>query len=303
MNTAPIVTPADLSRTLKEPKPPLLLDVRLEDDYRAAHLPDARSNCVFEVAFLDRMGGIAADKSAAVCVYGASASSFEARMAAEKLVRAGFVKIIELRDGIAGWEAAGFTIESGEQSGATETARPNGQIDIDLTESRLEWLGRNLLNKHWGRIALKSSWLDFAGGRLRGGEFVIDMKTITCDDLAGNPLHDVLIAHLQSDDFFDVDLHPEARVKIASASPIEGARPGSCNLRVRAELTLKGITKPVEFIASTGVTGDGKAAAQASFAIDRTEWNVLYGSGRLFERLAGHLVNDLIELQLRIVSR
>ena len=56
------------------------------------------------------------------------------------------------------------------------------------------------------------------------------------------------------------------------------------------------------FFKSAGITAEGKAAAQASFAIDRTRWNVKYGSGRLFRNLGGHLVNDMIELQLRIVS-
>ena len=299
----PVISPAELSARLSESHPPIILDVRLADDHAAEHLPRAMNNCVFEVAFLERMTGLVPDKSAAVCVYGSSASSFESRMAAEKLARAGYKNVIELREGIAGWKAAGLGVESKGMSGSEATVQPDGRLDIDLAESRIEWLGRNLLNKHSGRIGLKCGWLEFARGQLCGGEFVIDMKTISCDDLAGNPLHDILIAHLQSDDFFDVDLHPEARVKIISASPIEGARPGSCNLRVRAELTLKGITKPVEFTASAGITGEGKAAAQASFAIDRTEWNVLYGSGTFFERLAGHLVNDLIELQLRIVTR
>lgn len=298
-----VISPAGLSGKLRESHPPVLLDVRLEDDFMASHLPGAASNCVFEIAFLSRMSGIAPDKSAGICVYGASAGSHESRMAAEKLVRAGYKNVIELRDGISGWKAAGFMVESKENSGSEAAVQPDGRLEIDLGESRVEWLGRNLLNKHWGRIGLKSGWLDFDDGQLRGGELSIDMKTLSCDDLAGNPLHDVLIAHLQSDDFFDVDVNPEARVKIVAASTIEGARPGACNLRVRADLTLKGITNPVEFVASAGITADGKAAAQASFAIDRTKWNVLYGSGRFFERLAGHLVNDMIELQLRIVTR
>lgn len=298
-----IITPPSLSALLRGQAPPLLVDVRLEDDFLTAHLPGAKNNCVFEVAFLDRMSAIAPDKPAAVCVYGASAGSFESRMAAEKLSRSGYEYVLELRDGIVGWKEAGFEIVGDQPAVASGQALPDGRLDIDLNESRVEWLGRNLLNKHWGRIGLKGGWLEFASGQLRGGEVVIDMKAITCDDLAGGVLHDVLIAHLHSDDFFDVDLHPEARVNIVSASPVEGAGSGACNLRVTAELTLKGITRPVEFIASTGITAEGKAAAQAALCIDRTEWNVLYGSGKFFSRLAGHLVNDLIELQLRVITR
>ena len=59
----------------------------------------------------------------------------------------------------------------------------------------------------------------------------------------------------------------------------------------------------MKFLAVVGVTPEGKLAAQASLAIDRTLWEVLYGSGKYFRNLGGHLVNDLIELQLRIVTR
>ena len=48
---------------------------------------------------------------------------------------------------------------------------------------------------------------------------------------------------------------------------------------------------------------DGRPAAQATFSFDRTLWNVLYGSGRWFHRLGGHLVNDLVEIQVRIVGK
>ena len=47
---------------------------------------------------------------------------------------------------------------------------------------------------------------------------------------------------------------------------------------------------------------EGRFVAQAHFDFDRTLWNVVYGSGRLFEKLGMHLVNDLISLQLKIVA-
>ena len=38
---------------------------------------------------------------------------------------------------------------------------------------------------------------------------------------------------------------------------------------------------------------DGTLKAQASLDLYRTLWGVCYGSGRLYERLGMHLVNDL----------
>ena len=296
------INPSDLARRLGESHPPVLVDVRLEDNYAAAHLPEARNNCVFEIAFLDRMADVAPDRRAAVCVYGATPDSYEARMAAEKLCRVGYTQVLELREGLDGWKSAGLPLEGDGDSRVAETPPSDGWLEIDVAESRVEWVGRNLLNKHYGRIALKSGKLRFDQGHLVGGEFTLDMRALTCQDLAGDPLHDVLIAHLMSHDFFDVELYPDARFVITATERVVGATPGAPNLAVSGDLTLKGVSRALEFVASAGLTTEGKAAAQAAFAIDRTQWNVLYGSGKYFRHLAGHLVNDLIEIQLRIVT-
>ncbi|MGA7391492.1 MAG: YceI family protein [Terrimicrobiaceae bacterium] len=299
-----LISPDELTERLKRSPRPILVDVRLEHDYAFAHLPDARNNCVFEVAFLDRMAGVAPEKGAAVCVYGATADSYEARMAAEKLSRAGYIEVLELREGLEGWKAAGLPLAvENEQKTFDSAPTPNGWREIDLAESRVEWQGRNLLNKHFGQVALKGGKLLFDEGQIVAGEFHLDMGTMTCRDLEGDPLHDVLIAHLVSHDFFDVELFPEARFAILKTERIAGATPGAPNLAVRGELTLKDVTRPVEFVATAGFTAEGKAAAQSAFAIDRTQWNVLYGSGKYFRNLGDHLVNDPIEIQLRVVEK
>jgi polyisoprenoid-binding protein YceI/rhodanese-related sulfurtransferase len=297
------ILPTELSKRMSQSDAPLLLDVRLEDDYAAAHLPQARNNCVFEVSFLDRMSDLAPDKRAPVCVYGAGEDSYESRMASEKLLRAGYAEVLELCEGLEGWRSAGLPLESRDAVKAAEPIPPEGWLEIDPAESRVEWIGRNLLNKHYGRIALKGGKLQFVRGQLAKGEITLNMDAITCQDLAGDPLADVLIAHLKSDDFFDVELYPEARFVITSVQPIANATPGSPNLTVCGDLTLKGTTRPVELAATTGITPEGKAAAQSAFAIDRTLWHVLYGSGKYFRHLGAHLVNDLIEIQLRVVTR
>lgn len=278
----------------------LLLDVRLEDDFACGHVPGAINNCVFEVAFADRLAPHLHLKDKPVCVYGQSDTSHEAAMAAEKLRRAGFARVHLLQGGLQGWRDAGLPVE-GKGAEPASPAIPQGRKEIDLQESHLEWTGRNLLNKHSGKIALKSGHLTFNHGAVTGGEIVISMADITCDDLQGTPLHDVLVHHLRSDDFFDTDRYPVARLIIHEARPMVESTPGSPNLHVLAALTIKDVTAPLEFTASAGLDDQGRAAAQAAFAIDRTRWGVLYGSGKFFHRLAGHLVNDLIELQVRLV--
>lgn len=295
-----MISAAQLSAELASDQPPVVVDVRLADDYEACHIEGALNNAVFEVACNDRFPGQLPDKSRAVRVYGAAGSS-EARVALEKLERAGYANVAELEGGLEGWRAAGLPNTCGEPV-APAPPLPHGRVLIDLEASKVGWTGRNLLNKHHGIIAVKSGYLDFGHGRLEGGEFVLDLTRLECADLAGSDYHAVLIRHLHDHDFFDVGNFPDARFVITSATHLDPGSPGGPNLHVGAELTLKGQTHPVEFAATSGVTPEGNAAAQATFSIDRTRWGVLYGSGKFFHRLAGHLVNDLIDFEVKIVT-
>jgi rhodanese-related sulfurtransferase/polyisoprenoid-binding protein YceI len=278
-----------------------LMDVRLADDFAAGHVPCALNNCVFEVAFAERLAELAVDKDGALCVYGASAQSREAAMAAEKLERSGYTNVAVFDGGMAAWRDAGRDLE-GDGELPLVSPPADGRHQVDLSESRLLWVGRNLLNRHWGTVGLSDSWIEVRDSELVGGEFAIDMNAIDCSDLEDNSGRGVLIAHLQSDDFFDSERYPQADYRISSAKRIDGAMMGGPNLHVEGELTLKGVTLPLAFDAVAGITDDGKLAAQATLSLDRTLWGVIYGSGKLFQRLAGHLVNDLIELQLKIVA-
>ena len=293
---------ASLKQLLAAPHPPVLIDVRLDADFKKSRLPHALSNCVYEIAFLDRMPTVAPDLEAPVCVYGADSGSFESRMAAEKLCRHRYTQVYDFRDGLAAWRSAGCPTEESPVETQTPSIVADGVHPIDLGESSIRWIGRNLLGRHEGLIRLKSGSLRLESGKLAGGEFTIDMQTITCLDLAGNPLHDVLIRHLRDHDFFDTVLYPEATFVVTRATHLAAATPGSPNLTITGSLTLKGVSHTLEFTACAGITADGKLAAQATLAFDRTLWNVLYGSGKWFRHLGGHLVHDLIELQLRIVS-
>ena len=187
-----------------------LIDVRLAEDYAAGHIPDAVNQCVFEVAFLPELESKGIPKEAPVCVYGAGEDSHESRMAAEKLERAGFTRVFEFRGGLEAWIAAGHSVEQ------HSTAPPipkiaDGVHALDLAESKVVWIGRNLINKHWGHVALSAGQVEVRDGLPIKGDVTLDLRRLTCSDLAGDPLHDVLIHHLESDDFFDVARFPEAR--------------------------------------------------------------------------------------------
>ena len=295
------LTPINLRAGLDSDAAPLVMDVRLADDFDAAHLPGAANNCVYEVTFTERLQGIAPDQDRPIVLYGERADSHEAPMAAEKLERLGYSDVAILEGGLGAWRAAGFPIEEGAPL-PSPPHLPDGRRELDLAECRLQWLGRNLLNKHYGTIEITGGHLDFRNGELSGGEMSIDLRSIRCADLSGDPLHDVLVAHLLDHDFLDAEAHPDCHLTITDAASLPNAASGTPNVQLAADLCMRGVTGPIEFMAAAGLTPDGRAAAQASFAIDRTRWGILYGSARFFHRLAGHLVNDLIEFDARIVT-
>ncbi|MFK5921054.1 MAG: YceI family protein [Verrucomicrobiota bacterium] len=278
-----------------------LLDLRLPDDYEAVHLAAALNNCVFEVSFIDQLEKTAPNPSLTTLVYGANDDSMEAAVAVEKMQQAGYTDVQILAGGFQAARQAGLPIVTGKP--LPDTAQlTDGRHAINLEESSLEWLGRNLLNKHWGTAPIESGHLEFCDGKLTSGEFVIDLQQMACSDLKNSDLHDILIDHLHSDDFFDVKNHPKATFTLKNSSPLNNSSPGACNLAITGELTLRGQTHPIEFEAAVGLTPEGQPAAQASFSIDRTQWGILYGSGKFFHRLAGHLVNDLLEFQIKILT-
>lgn len=298
-----LVSVDELRRRLEGENKPLVLDVRLAEDCAREHLPAARQAAVLEVNFLDQVREAEIGEADAVVVYGFDEASHEARAAAEKLVRNGFRKVAELRAGIEGWKAAGGATERDGLPPREDPEPPrDGRVELDLDESRVEWIGRNLLNHHRGSILLRGGWIELRDGRLSAGEVVADLTRMRCADLQGETAHDVLIRHLESEDFFDVTNFPDATFVIDSAEKIEGAADGAPNLEVTGQLGARGVIRPVRCELVTGTTPEGRLAAQGTLSLDRTDWGAIYGSGKFFRGLAGHLVNDLIEVAVRLVT-
>ncbi|HSJ04786.1 MAG: YceI family protein [Verrucomicrobium sp.] len=295
-----IDTPTDLE-SLRQQQPDLiLLDVRLSEDYEEGHLPGAVNQCVYEVAFLGEVPSHGVRRDQAVCVYGVAPESHESAVAAAKLERAGYNHVFDFRGGLEAWRAEGRSLEA-PATLVPAAAVKDGRFPLDLKESKVVWVGRNLINHHWGHVQISEGHVVFENGQPVSGAVIVDLREITCADLAGGPLHDVLIHHLESDDFFDVENHPEAQFVFDKVEVCAEA-PGCHNLKLLGDFTMRGQTHAVTVVGAAGYTPDGHAAMQATLILDRTQWGVVYGSGRFFHRLASHLVNDHIELQLRILT-
>lgn len=278
-----------------------LIDVLLPEDFECRHIPGAGNACVYEMVFLERAAGCIPDQDSVVVVYDASGTTRAARTAKEKLERAGYRNVTILEGGLQAWQAAGFEVESNAAVPPLMTL--DGIYRIDVEKSAVEWTGRNINNRHHGRISLSAGEVVMANGRPVSGRFDLDMKTISNIDLQDEGWRGMLLRHLNSEDFFDVEHYPSAVFELRGAAAIAGATPGTPNVEIAGSLTIKGITRSICFPAIIAAQEDGSCKAQAALDLDRTLWNVCYGSGKLYERLGMHLVNDLISIELFIVAR
>jgi len=157
--------------------------------------------------------------------------------------------------------------------------------EIKTDKSEVVWKGYKVTGSHEGTIAIQSGSLTFEDEKLTGGEIVINMTTINTTDLEGE-YKGKLDGHLKSDDFFGVANYPTATLvfKDVTAS-------GKNAYAVSGELTIKGKTNPVTFTIS--IYG---SKATASLKVDRTEYDVRYGSASFFDGLKDKAIYDEFDL-------
>lgn len=293
---------AELNHQLDAGASMMVVDILPPEEYCARHLPGAVNACVYETIFLDRMAELAPDRSVPLVLYDATGTTRTAVTAREKLLASGYRDVRILEGGLAGWCADSFPLEqTGELQ--PEPQIQDGTYRIDPSASVLEWTGRNINNRHYGRIPVQVGTVVFARGELREGGVVLDMSGITNQDLQDETYRQMLVKHLLSADFFDVARYPVAAMTVNGWEPIPSASPGTPDHLLRGELTIKGVTRPITVPVTVTPQGDGSIKAQAAFGIDRTDWNISYGSGKLFEKLGMHLVHDRIDIELFFVAR
>ena len=128
------------------------------------------------------------------------------------------------------------------------------------------------------------------------------MNSIENINLRGDELQPVLVSHLKSEDFFLVKVFPTAKFNIDRGELAEEPYLSSPNYLVDGTLDIRGVKAGLSFSTTITNTGGNGLVAEAHFDIDRTRWNVIYGSTRFFEHIGKHIVFDLISFQVKIVA-
>jgi len=168
--------------------------------------------------------------------------------------------------------------------------------NVNTSSSVVVWTGYKVTGKHTGTVKIKSGSLQFKDGLLSGGTFEMDMNTINCTDLEGE-YAGKLIGHLKSDDFLAVASNPTATMVITRAI----AQDSKGNYKIVGNLTIKGTTKEVKFFANVQDMS-GAVNATGKITIDRSEYDMRYGSGSFFDGLGDKTIYDEFDLQISLVA-
>ena len=159
---------------------------------------------------------------------------------------------------------------------------------IDVEQSEVKWKGYKVTGQHEGTINLKEGKLIFEGDKLKGGNFTVDMSSITDTDLEGE-YKGKLEGHLKSDDFFGVEKHPTASLTITKVEN------NGDHYTVTGDLTIKKITNTVSFNMTVG-----ENSAMATLKIDRSKFDVRYGSPSFFNDLKDKAIYDEFDLNVSL---
>lgn len=171
------------------------------------------------------------------------------------------------------------------------------KFQIQQSSSTVNWTGKKVLGLHTGSINIADGYIEITDNAVVGGQIIIDMTSIAITDIADKKTHDEFLGHLQNDDFFSVEKFKTAKLTIIDSTKIENNKS-----KIDGNLTIKDITHPVSFIATVEVFTDFLHSL-GEIIIDRTLYNIRYGSGKFIDNLGDKLIYDDFVLQFKLVGQ
>lgn len=167
------------------------------------------------------------------------------------------------------------------------------QVKVDPEKSKVKWTGSKIGGSHNGEIRLKSGEMEIKGDQIVKGNFVMDMSTITNTDLEDKGSNQKLVGHLKSDDFFGVEKYPTSTLVIKNSTKFTNNK-----AKVTGDLTIKGKTQEVTF----DVNRVNKNTYTSKIEVDRSKYDVRYGSKSFFDNLGNKAIDDNFTLDVTLVT-
>ncbi|KUJ51170.1 YceI family protein [Chryseobacterium sp. JAH] len=177
------------------------------------------------------------------------------------------------------------------------TTKDGNQYVLDTLNSRVEWKGYKVFKSentsHFGTITFESGDVTIKEGKLESGKFVADMNSLTSVDLKDDVEQlNKLNGHLKSGDFFETEKFPTSSYEITKVTP---SAEGDYNTILDGNLTIKGISKAVQFKANVSVNEGVVSIATEPKDIMREEFGVKFQSPA-----ENGVIKDEISLQINV---
>ncbi|MDO6759041.1 YceI family protein [Tamlana sp. 2_MG-2023] len=185
-------------------------------------------------------------------------------------------------------------ITEAEAPAVVDEAENSETYNVVTEESSIEWKGTKPTGEHFGTIAIQEGTVERSSiGRVVSGSVTIDMNSIVVKDIpAEDEGNAKLLGHLKNEDFFDVEKNPTSTFEITELLESEARNVLSGNL------TIKGITHNISIPVTVDYADNAVTLTSEAFIIDRTKWDIKYGSKSIFDDLGDKFINDDIELKI-----
>lgn len=169
-------------------------------------------------------------------------------------------------------------------------------------ESTLEWKGFKPTGTHNGTIEIETGTLTMEDGDITSGTFMIDMNSVKVLDLEGDQ-KESLEKHLmgtvegKEGDFFNVNEYPNAAFEVTGSEKMDNGK-----YMLSGNLNMKGKKNNISIPVTITENGDKVNISSDAFTIDRTKWDINYGSKSVFDNLGDNFINDEMELKINVTA-
>lgn len=166
----------------------------------------------------------------------------------------------------------------------------------DTKKSLINWTGKKITGFHTGTINLFDGNLEIENGKIVGGNFNINTRSIAITNIDDPKTNAQFAGHLFSDDFFAVNKFPTANFTIINSTAIDEK-----TNKIDGLLTIKGITHALSFDAAVNA-GENTISAEGKIIVDRTKYGIKFGSGNFFKALGDNLIYNDFTLDLHLIA-
>tara|TARA_B110000444_G_C18817610_1_gene585959 strand:+ start:391 stop:1158 length:768 start_codon:yes stop_codon:yes gene_type:complete len=189
-------------------------------------------------------------------------------------------------------------LHDGKGEITSKTLLQDGNYTVQSRPSVVTWVAKKSVGDgHTGIIPISNGKFTVKDGQISGGIITFDMTGFTVTDLEGESKAN-FNAHLKSGDFLETEQFPTA-VLILNNTIKDGR-----NLMVYGSLSMHGVSQQykIPVVIKSFEKGSQNLTIYGEVSIDRTNHNIVYGSGSFFDNLGDKAINDDILIKFKLAA-